>query len=529
MSLNLDSIRAAATLAEPVGKKIVPEAWERFETVYREQVEGKPRAVIMLYGMYSHGKSTLVNALLGKNSAEIGKPPTTDELKEYEWSAGHCILRDTPGIQAREAHTQIADASLRESALVAFVVESGAIEEHIVWHTLARMLKERQKVCVIINDFDECRHRPELVEPLRNKLRTHLQEAARKEGFGGDIVAETPILIVNAKQALKGRLDHKERLVEDAGLPKVEQELIRLAASMDINDVLNTLRRSLLQVFSECKLQLANNDKKQLLADAQLQLSAMKNERDVAFDRIMQTLDIKLSALEPQLHAIFERGSSQGARQDELQSIVKTLMAEMTPVIEKEVGSAARQIETICIQYDSVRQQCADDLEHNGGMTDQVMNLVRQMDWTTLSANIDLESAAREIIINVLQQCKEWFPKIFSGIGSKTIARWAGTVVSALGVVASLGAVLWQVYDDYQAQQRAEDEARRRAESIRNAVLTTQEALRQAFRAAIDQIFSEAFDSLISQLSAKVQQLAAEEKSNTTEWQTLVQAETLLA
>ena len=43
----------------------------------RQRVEDD-RIRIMLFGAYNAGKSTLLNALLGKESARIGDVPTTD-------------------------------------------------------------------------------------------------------------------------------------------------------------------------------------------------------------------------------------------------------------------------------------------------------------------------------------------------------------------------------------------------------------------------------------------------------------------
>lgn len=528
MSLNLTAIRGAAELAGPLIARAVPEDWKKYKTLYHLQIDGNPSARIMLYGMYSHGKSTLINAILGREAAQMGKPPTTGELDDYEWSEGHCILRDTPGIQAKKLHTRLADESLRECALVAFVVESGAIEESIVWDTLARMLKQRQKVCVIVNDFDECRHRPELLERLKEKLRRHLQDAAHREDFNGDIVAQTPILIANAKQALKGRLEHKERLVEDAGLPEVEQTLIRLASSLEMADVLNTLKRALLQCITNCKQQLARNDQKNLLADAEMQLAAIRGERNRAYDRIGQALDDKLSALGHRLSDLYESGADAEHLKAGLQSLIQTLIDDLGPFIEAETGHAAREIENICLEYDSARERLLEETDLSATSMQQALELVQSIDWKTLLGGIDLKSCAKDLVVTVLKQCKGWLPDLFKGVGLKTMSRWAETVVSALGVAASLAMVFYQVYDDYQVQREAENRARRKAEAIRNAVHDTQAHLRKAILSAVDQIFKESFDKLIAELSQKINSIAALDKTNTEERAILLRAEALL-
>lgn len=530
MSLNLNTLQKAADLANPIISRHAPEDWKKFKELYHHQIEGHPSAVIMMYGMYSHGKSTLVNAILGKEVAQVGKPPTTGALDDYEWSDGHCVLRDTPGIQARAQHTYLADESLRQCALVAFVVESGAIEESDVWDTLARMLKQRQKVCVIVNDFDECRHKPELLEPLKDTLRRHLQDAASRVGFSGDIVAETPILIVNAKQALKGRLEHKDLLVEDAGLPDVEQALIRLASSMDMTDVLNTLKRNLLLCITNCKRQLAANDQKSLLADAEMQLAAIQGQRDRAHDRIEQALDSKLSAMGPSLTALYENPSDEAMMKAQLQSMFMKMMDELSPVIEAETGEAAKQIEATCLEYDKLREHMVENADESGTSGKEILDLVNSFDWKSLlgTINVDLETYAKELVVTVLQQCKKWFPEFFKGIGPATMGRWATTAFRSLGTVISIATVFFQIYNDYQAQQEAENRARRKAEAIRDAVSSTQARLRQSVMAAVNEIFAQSFDKLTEDLSQKINKLAERDKGNSDEREVLLQAEALL-
>lgn len=528
MSLNLDVIRGAAELAGPLIARTTPEDWEKYEALYHHQIEENPRARIMLYGMYSHGKSTLINAILGREAARVGKPPTTGELDDYEWSGGHCILRDTPGIQAKKPHTRLADESLRECALVAFVVESGAIEEGIVWDTLARMLKQRQKVCVIVNDFDECRHRPELLEPLKETLRRHLQDAAHREDFSGDIVAQTPILIANAKQALRGRLEHKERLVEDAGLPDVEQAFIRLASSLEMADVLNTLKRALLQCIINCKQQLARNDQKDLLADAEMQLAAIRGERNRAHDRIVQALDEKLSVLGHKLSDLYASSTDAEHLNAGLQSLTQALIDDLGPFIEAETGHATKEIENICLKYDSARERLLEETDLSETSMQQALKLVQSIDWKTLFGDINLKACAKDLVVTILKQCKKLFPELFGRIGGRTMSRWAANVVKAGGVVADLAVVFYQVYDDYQAQQEAENKARRKAEAIRDIVCTTQANLRKAILSPVDHIFEESFDKLIAELSQKINTIAALDKTNTEERDILLRAEAML-
>lgn len=528
MALDLETIQRAAEIARPIAIKLVPDCWNKFEELYSQRVNSINTPVIMLYGMYSHGKSTLINAILGQKIAQMAKPPTTDAIEDYEWKGGNCILRDTPGIQAKDRHTLLADESLRQCALVAFVVESGSIEESIVWETLARMLKHGQKICAIVNDFDDCRNHPEIVEPLKDKLRKHLQDAALRECFGGNIVADTPILIVNAKQALKGKIEHKERLVENSGLPQLEKTLVKLAASLDITDVLKLLKRSLSQCIADCKRLLARNNQKNILADAEMQLALIKGKRELAYDGIMQSLDDKLTTLASQIAYLFENANSENQIKSGLQEIVSNMISELAPVIGAETGEAAKQIENICLEYDKLREAMLIESNNSGTAFGLSFDIVNTFEWKSLLGKMNFENYAKDIAITVLQQCKKWLPELFKGIGPATMGRWAATAVSALGFVVSAAAVFFQIYNDYQAQQEAENRARRKAEAIRDSIKNIQGKLRQGILAIVNEIFADSFDKVIAELSTRVETLAKSEGINIQERDTLIKAEAIL-
>ncbi|MCB1406458.1 MAG: 50S ribosome-binding GTPase [Rhodobacteraceae bacterium] len=65
---------------------------------------GDPPLRIVVVGQRGAGKSTLINALLGGDAAEVDAAPTTDAVAAYDWMLDDlaCRLIDTPGLDGGE-------------------------------------------------------------------------------------------------------------------------------------------------------------------------------------------------------------------------------------------------------------------------------------------------------------------------------------------------------------------------------------------------------------------------------------------
>ena len=98
----------------------------------------------MLYGIYNAGKSTLLNALLGQNKADVSDRPETSAITEYAWQSYRIF--DTPGVDAPIEHQQITEQHLQHVEVVLFVMSTnGAFDESDIYRRLAAVLKNGQR------------------------------------------------------------------------------------------------------------------------------------------------------------------------------------------------------------------------------------------------------------------------------------------------------------------------------------------------------------------------------------------------
>lgn len=116
----------------------------------RLNAEQKKSPVIMLYGLYNAGKSTLINALCKKEIAPTGDVPTTAEIQTVPWE-GYTLI-DTPGIDAHTEHTAIAENEILQSDVILFVMDNAdTFDNMAVYQAIVDILKKRKPLAIIIN------------------------------------------------------------------------------------------------------------------------------------------------------------------------------------------------------------------------------------------------------------------------------------------------------------------------------------------------------------------------------------------
>ena len=92
-----------------------------------DEVFSKADPSIMFYGIYNSGKSSIINAVFGEEIAQTGDVPTTYQVQRISWN-GFTIV-DTPGIDAKNEHTLVAESEIDKHDIILFVVDDMNIEE----------------------------------------------------------------------------------------------------------------------------------------------------------------------------------------------------------------------------------------------------------------------------------------------------------------------------------------------------------------------------------------------------------------
>jgi hypothetical protein len=171
-----------------------------------------------LMGQFNAGKSTLVNALLGRKVAETGASPTTRLARGYDLGDFHVL--DLPGGGAREAEEREAEAALSQTHLVLYVaLSSSGFDSRDLWADLGRLAERGIRFLVVINENTE----PGLQESLLANFHSRAGEVLDLDDWEGKL------FWVNAAAAEKARLatPPKRKLEAASGIVPLERQLFQ--------------------------------------------------------------------------------------------------------------------------------------------------------------------------------------------------------------------------------------------------------------------------------------------------------------
>lgn len=176
--------------------------------------------MVMMFGVYNSGKSTLINALLGDNKASVADIPETDRITAYQWNGYELI--DTPGIDAPIEHENISYESLTQCHVVIFVISAAySFENARIYEAMRDVLCKEKRLIIVLNDKEGIG-----IEEIGGKYHQVIQRNLIQIGISNDKASKFTLMCVDAKLALEGRLALDEELVEQSGIFALENVIV---------------------------------------------------------------------------------------------------------------------------------------------------------------------------------------------------------------------------------------------------------------------------------------------------------------
>jgi len=208
------------------------------------------KPTIMVYGTYNAGKSTLINALFGQDElAKTGDAPETSTVSAYEYN-GYTIY-DTPGINAPQEHEQVTQEHLKKCELVLFVLSNdGSLEEKYIYEKISEIVKLEKPILIVVNN--KAGIEKDSVDEVEqfDKININLRKIGDTNGIDA-IETKVNICMVNAKTALKAKLENKKLLLTSSNIIQLENDIDILLNKSGVNEVVNSLNTFIADYVNE--------------------------------------------------------------------------------------------------------------------------------------------------------------------------------------------------------------------------------------------------------------------------------------
>lgn len=193
---------------------------ERFN--YLQQSNSKPR--IAVFGKFNHGKSSLLNALVGKELFAVSDKRETQKNQEVNDDKHQVVWLDTPGLDADT--TRKDDFAANKGAfvqadiiLLVHRLDAGELDRYEIEH-FNRLLKETsdsvQKLLVITQ-----------IDQVPNEANRNQALQIIKKQFPQFEIVQT-----SALRYQKGTAENKAKLIEFSGIPELSSKIHRLKSSV---------------------------------------------------------------------------------------------------------------------------------------------------------------------------------------------------------------------------------------------------------------------------------------------------------
>lgn len=502
--MNFEKISTSYKIIEPILNAYLSEAEViGFSSQLHDRLENKkPR--IMVYGVYNAGKSTLLNALMGREEAKVSDRPETSTITPYSWN-GYTLL-DTPGIDAPEADEKMARNEINRSDVILFVVASGgAIEESKTWEELVDILNRDRKVMLILNNKAGLDPESEDYQRTADKFRKNLQDIAINKKIPS---LKLPVIcLVDARTALLGKLENERELLEISGMLDLERNLVDFLNDCDSYTVLNTTCRDLIKKIEDAELELQNQGgneytKKltQLQQDIDHEKTKLSNTMNDELDHILfKAKDRMARSIESIAETERNQQSAQSNMREEATNIsvwvgeqLSQYLAEALPKTQqalKKIEVSLQESELGTIRKDFNASISGDRARSE---KDSVLGQAAK----DAIAKMPIADLTQKGTLAALEFGKKTLPELFKGIGKKTMGKWAGVAGKWVGPVIQVGTML---YDLYQANKEAEAERaakERMHKAIQDAASDFVGELRLVYRIQIKELVKTVFQPL---------------------------------
>lgn len=259
---------------------------------------------IMFYGIYNAGKSSLLNALMGKELAKVADVPTTDSIESYTWQGYR--LTDTPGVNAPIKHQQVTEEHLRKSDVVVFVMSTnGGFEDAYNYSQMAKIINSGKQLIIVLNDkvgYTSGKSEDDkAIQEIKKKIAQNMLQTGIENNIER-VDSKYQVIIVNAARAMRGRLEGSNDWISLSNIEELEKAILREIKRTDgfkilitVIDYFETDLRRLLGFIGSKEQENNSREVAKLLASVREQKVIVQNVMTTAVSGMSKGLEIQLA------------------------------------------------------------------------------------------------------------------------------------------------------------------------------------------------------------------------------------------
>ncbi len=349
----------------------------------------KPR--IMIYGIYNAGKSSIINELIREDKAKVQDIPTTDSVDSYEWN-GYTI-DDTPGVGAPMKHEEVTQAHLKRADIVLFVMSTtGANELKQNYERMKDIVDAGKKLIIVLNDKNsDLETNDNAIQLIKMKVIEHMEQVGI-----GQANANYHFVVVNARRAHKGRIEHKTRLWQKSHMEELEQvmltELKRAGGFEVLQRAIQDVEHCMEQAIG--MLSEVEGDKQiEVLHEVLVNLQEKGKQMKENLNRTITLGTQHLGTILPQLIWNESQQGEKTVEEDVVNQLIKKHESQLIEKIDKELSF---QFENICHDVSDLLQE---------QLESKVLGNSQDLHCTAVEKNGMRESSLQEVFNKVQGIC----------------------------------------------------------------------------------------------------------------------------
>lgn len=472
------------------------------------------KPLIMVYGVYSAGKSTLINALAGKELAEVGKLPTTSQVKSYNF--GDIELLDTPGIDAPLEHEKISREQLEKVDGVIFVLNSRtSLEEEQTYEEIGKLLAANKQLLVVMNNSTNLDESSLKYQALLSKFRTNLYQYLANQDELLNRLDQVPHFLVNAKSGLKAKLENKINLLEHSQLPALEQAVTRLFTETGRVEIAQTLKQQLYTLLEEALLTAKQNNQTTSREVQQLEqlIKSLQTSKHHLLNKVLAFAARDKSSLKDSIFHSLQAGDEQRANSllEQWQTSIAAYYQEVLEQESQQLSDFSLETAKLFLSSPTASLGSNPTASYQEDSSNEFLeHLQALLKANGLSGQVT-EEVAKQGIFSVLRYGKQVFPSLFKGIGPITMGRTALKYAPLVGALVEVGHSLYNYYEAEKYQQGQIAAERQHQEHLRNEANRCVDNYLEDLEQIIQRQLENIFNPLISSLQAELASLSGNE------------------